>query len=111
MKVLMGAVAVLVLLTAMIGEPAVQSVLANKADTEKEAGIGADKQGRPCTFGPSHDECRDQFLERTQNLPTLPPNQHYGECEEDSKGLACDILNDDGSPNPPTLPDGSPNVS
>ena len=46
----MGAVAVLVLLTAMIGEPAVQSVLANKADTEKEVGIGADKQGRPCTF-------------------------------------------------------------
>jgi hypothetical protein len=63
------------------------------------------------TFGPSHDECRDQFLERTNNLPVLPPNQHYGECEQDSKGLACDILNDDGSPNPPTLPDGSPNIS
>ena len=45
---------------------------ANQADTEQEAGIGADKQGRPCTFGPSHDECRDQFLECTANLPTLP---------------------------------------
>ena len=68
----------------------------------QEAGIGADKQGIPCTFGPSHDECRDQFLERTNNLPTLPSNQHYGECEAvgPNNELGCDILNDDGSPNP-----------
>ena len=69
-------------------------------DTEQEAGIATDKIGRVCNEGPNHDECHDQFLERTNNLPTLPSNQHYGECEEDSKGLACDILNDDGTPNP-----------
>ena len=91
-------VSVIAILVLMIGA---QSVYARHlTDTEQEAGIGADKQGRPCTFGPSHDECRDQFLERTNNLPTLPPNQHYGECEQDSEGLACDILNDDGTPNP-----------
>jgi hypothetical protein len=64
----------------MIGAPSVQSVLANQADTEQEAGIASDKVGRPRTFGPSHDECRDQFLERTNNLPELPPNQpHFRE--------------------------------
>ena len=54
----------------------------------------------------------DQFLERTANMRPLPPNQHYGECEAvgPNNELGCDILNDDGSPNPPTLEDGTPNV-
>jgi hypothetical protein len=34
-------------------------------DTEQEAGIASDAHGRVCNFGPSHDECHDQFLERT----------------------------------------------
>ena len=59
MKVLIGAVAVLIL---MIGAPL---AYANQADTEKEAGIASDAQGRPCTFGPSHTECYDQSLKRT----------------------------------------------
>jgi hypothetical protein len=41
----------------MIGAPSVQSVLANQADTEHEAGIASDPQGRVCDFGPSHTEC------------------------------------------------------
>ena len=32
--------------------------------------------------------------------PKLPKGQHYGVCEQDSKGLACDIDNNDGTPNP-----------
>jgi hypothetical protein len=28
-----------------------------------------DSQGRPCTFGPSHDECYNRFLERTTDIP------------------------------------------
>ena len=46
-----------------------QSVFANQADTEQEAGIVTDSQGRACDFGPSHDECRLQFLERTTMSP------------------------------------------
>ena len=33
-----------------------------------------DAQGRPCTFGPSHDECQYQFLER---IPGTPNNIDY----------------------------------
>jgi hypothetical protein len=76
----------------MISTPSVQSVFANHADTEQEAGIGADSLDRPCTYGPDHDECHDQFLERTYNLPTLPPNQYYGVCIETGPKLTCDIL-------------------
>ena len=28
-----------------------------------------DAQGRPCTFGPNHDECRYQFLEKIPGTP------------------------------------------
>lgn len=91
---------VAVMLAVVIIAPTVQAKKHHLTNTEQEAGVANDKLGRPCTFGPSHDECHDQFLERTNNLPELPSNQHYGECEQDSKGLACDILNDDGSPNP-----------
>jgi hypothetical protein len=91
-----------IIISLMIGLPSAQSVLANQADTEQEAGIASDKVGRVCNFGPDHDECHDQFLERTNNLPKLPPNQHYGECEAvgPHNELGCDIMNDDGSPNP-----------
>ena len=93
MKVVLGAVVVLVL---MIGVPSVQSVFANQSNTDcddscQEAGIGADGLDRPCTYGPDHDECHDQFFERTHNLPALPPNQYYGVCIEGPK-LVCDIL-------------------
>lgn len=47
----------------MIGAPSMRSVFANKADTEQEAGIASDSKGRVCNFGPSHDECYDQFIE------------------------------------------------
>jgi hypothetical protein len=49
----------------MIGTPMAQSVLANQADTEQEAGIASDSQGRPCTFGPFHDQCHDRFLQNS----------------------------------------------
>jgi hypothetical protein len=41
--------------------------LANKADTEQEAGVTSDAQGRFCTYGQFHDECLDQYI---KNVPT-----------------------------------------
>ena len=90
--------------------PTVQNVLANQPNTNcddscQENGIASDKMGRfvmKVQIMMKHD----QYLERTANMPSLPSNQHYGECEEDSKGLACDILNDDGTPNQVFLPGG-----
>ena len=38
----------------------------NQADTEQKF---SDAQGRPCTFGPSHDECQYQFLEKIPGTP------------------------------------------
>jgi hypothetical protein len=83
----------------LIGAPSAQSVLAKKhhlTDTEQEDSTASDELGRVCDFGPSHTECHDQFLERTNNLPELLPNQHYGECEAvgPNNELGCDILND-----------------
>ncbi len=83
--------------TIMIGVPSAQSVSANRADTDcddscQENGIGGDSLDRPCTYGPDHDECHDQFLERTHNLPALPPNQYYGACIETGPKVTCDIL-------------------
>ena len=43
----------------MIGAPLVQSVLA----------VMTDSQGRVCNFGPSHDECQYQFLEKIPGTP------------------------------------------
>ena len=60
-------------------------------DTEKEDSTASDAQGRACDFGPSHDECRDQHLQETENMPKIESNQHFGECEQDSGGTACDI--------------------
>jgi hypothetical protein len=31
-------------------------------DTQKEDSTASDAQGRPCTFGPDHDECHDEAL-------------------------------------------------
>ena len=87
-------------------------VLANQADTEQEAGVAKDAQGRTCDFGPNHDECpnasntmppgsrADDGTDVT-GYPLLPPGQHYGICEEDiHHELGCDVVNDTGSPNP-----------
>jgi hypothetical protein len=52
-------------------------------DTEKEDSTASDAQGRPCTFSPSHDECHDQHLEDTNNLPALPKGQHYGDVKKE----------------------------
>ena len=57
MKVLVSAMTIVVL---MIG--AQSAYPRHLTDAEQETGIGADKQHIPCTFGPSHDECRDQSL-------------------------------------------------
>src|SRR6476660_2132735 len=57
MKVI--AIGAIVLLILMIGAPL---VYASKADTEQEANIASDSKGRVCNFGPSHDECYDQFI-------------------------------------------------
>lgn len=94
-------IAVVAVMTSVsVSLPAIMAKKHHLTDTQKEDSTTSDKQGNPCTFGPSHDECRDQHLEKTANVPELPSNQHYGTCEEDSKGLACDIMNDDGTPNP-----------
>jgi len=68
MKIILSVVVVCLLISA-------QSVYANRA----EAGIASDAQGRPCVYGPAHDECHDQFLERTANmthLETAPLSKH-----------------------------------
>ena len=101
MKTIITATIAIVVL--MIGAPAMQSVLANQADTEKEAGIASDANGIPCTFGPNHDGCKDKIADDgtdVSNYPKLPPNQHYGTCEEDiHHELGCDVVNDTGSSN------------
>ena len=60
--VIIATIAIVVL---MIGTPLVYAH--RLTDTEKEAGIASDAQGRVCNFGPHHDECHDSFLERTNN--------------------------------------------
>ena len=101
MKTIITATIAIVVL--MIGAPAMQSVLANQADTEKEAGIASDANGIPCTFGPNHDGCKDKIADDgtdVSNYPKLPPNHHYGTCEEDiHHELGCDVVNDTGSSN------------
>ena len=56
MKVLLGAIAVL-----MIG-------------AQSAYGVFTDSQGRVCNFGPAHDECQYQFLEK---IPGTINNIHY----------------------------------
>lgn len=99
MKIIIVAVAILVL---MIGAPLVYAH--RLTDTEKEDGIASDANGIPCTFGPNHDGCKDKIADDgtdVSNFPKLPLGQHYGICEEDiHHELGCDVVNDDGSPNP-----------
>ena len=38
-------------------------------DTEKEAGVASDAQGRACTFGLYHDQCLKRFIQEL-NKPT-----------------------------------------
>jgi hypothetical protein len=76
-------------------------------DSEQEAGMARDAQGRVCDFGPHNDECPNA----SNTLPKgskaedgsdisgwakLPPGQHYVTCEERGQDnhLACDIVND-----------------
>ena len=56
----------------MIGAPL---AYANQADTEKEAGIARDAQGRICDFGLHHDECPN-----TSN--TMPPGSKADDGED-----------------------------
>jgi hypothetical protein len=63
-------------------------------DTEQEDSTASDAQGKPCNFGSSHDECRDQALQEENNFPDLPKGTHYGECEAADVGLKCDVEND-----------------
>jgi hypothetical protein len=66
----------------------------HRSDTEAEDSTASDSQGRPCTFGPSHDECRDQFLE-SKGFDPLKPGEHFGDCQpSEHKGLECEIIND-----------------
>jgi hypothetical protein len=93
----------------VIGSPAIY-VNAKKhhhlSDTQKEDSTASDKQGNTCNFGPSHDQCRDEFLQSKDGGSILAPGpgKHFGECEDSRPdaplGSKCDVLNDDGSPNP-----------
>jgi hypothetical protein len=57
----------------------IQTVWANKADSEKEAGIASDSNCIPCIFGPNHDECNDTGLQgRSCNGIVGSPN--YDDC-------------------------------
>jgi hypothetical protein len=56
--------------------------------------------------------CGGSKTQDSSDFPDLKPGQHYGICEEkgDDNHLACDVDNDDGSLNPSTLEDGTPNI-
>jgi hypothetical protein len=107
MKTIISAV---ISITLLIGAPSMQSVWANQADTEQEAGVATDAQGRTCDFGTNHDECPNASNTMPQGskaddgndvsgFPLLPPGQPYGTCEEkgNDNHLACDVVNDTGS--------------
>jgi hypothetical protein len=106
LKAIILSVIVLVL---TIGAPSI--VTANKADTEQDAGVAKDAQGRICDFGPNHDECpnasntmppgsKADSGDDVSGFPKPPPGKHYAGCEEDiHHELGCDVVNDTGSPN------------
>ena len=60
---IIGGLAILVMLAAIV--PSAFAL----TDTEKEAGIASDAQGRACTFGLYHDQCLKQFIQEI-NKPT-----------------------------------------
>src|SRR4051794_2837706 len=109
MKIVLGALMVLVL---MIGaRPLIQNVLANQANTEQEAGVAKDAQGRTCDFGPAQDECpnasnsmppgsKSASGDNVTGFAILPPGQHYGQCEEVGKNneLGCDVVKESDLP-------------
>lgn len=66
MKIVISALVVLVLL---IGA---QSAYA-ASDIDGKPIIFTDSQGRPCTFGPSHDECLYEHLEK------IPGTSNYAD--------------------------------
>ena len=47
-------------------------------DTQKEDSTSSDIQGRPCNFGPDHDQCRLQFEQSKSGLCTFGPD--HNEC-------------------------------
>ena len=49
----------------VLGVPSVYA--RHLTDTEKEAGVASDAQGQPCTYGPAHDECLDQYIDRIRH--------------------------------------------
>jgi hypothetical protein len=80
----------------LIGSPAIYAKKHHLSDTQKEDSTASDAQGRPCNFGPSHDECRDQHLE-SEGFAPPGPGKHFGECEDSTadapEGSKCDIEN------------------
>ena len=62
MKTIVGIIAIIA--TLMIAAPSIQSVF----------GTFYDSQGRVCNFGPAHDECQYQFLEK---IPGISNNLDY----------------------------------
>ena len=42
-------------------------------DTQKEDSTASDKQGNPCTFGKSYDQCRGEFLQSKEGGGILAP--------------------------------------
>jgi hypothetical protein len=98
---------VAIITTASVSLPAVYAKKHHHlTDTQQEDSTASDAQGNPCNFGSHHDQCRDQFLESKEGGNILPagPGKHFGECEDATagapQGSKCDVLNNDGSPNP-----------
>ena len=51
-------ITMVITLMLLIGSPAIYAKKHHRlTDTEKEDSTASDAQGRPCTFGPAHDEC------------------------------------------------------
>lgn len=59
--------------------PPIQTVWANKADTEKEAGIASDSNGISCIFGPNYDECKDTDLQG-RSCDGIVGSTNYDDC-------------------------------
>ena len=63
----------------MIGVPSAFALM----DTEKEAGIASDAQGRACIFGLYHDQCLKQFIQEVNKprddwMSLLPIDNNTG---------------------------------
>ena len=77
MKTILGAIVVIIL---MIGARTVYAL----TDTQKEAGVASDAQGRVCNYGPSHDRCLKPFIQEL-NKP-LPDTEFRNDVPGDEKG-------------------------